>query len=858
MCRVFVTICVLTIFTATAASAGLNPDAKAAVHVLAHDVSRSCSKNFPEIQWCEEIITTFGGCTDVDIFPVFFDLVEYQGIEYGITWPGFETCVFTSCSDLHIGQLVNSGDGISHAWYVCHTDEVVVAGWGWISAVDYGSICLVDHPAAGGMNVGACSGELDQVTASYCAGVCGQVGDSPCDIVYHPMNITKTDGLSGECVGPADSITYSISYDNLPNGADVHNVTITDFLPEEAEYVSASDGGTYVPAVHEVVWDLGTVPARGTGSVALILRVEEGIIPESVIENRCRIVSDETPATEAQEYSDVCPEEFAPLNIAKGDRLQGECVEAGATINYWIPYDNDMNPYAVHQIVLTDYLPGETEYISCTDDGIYDDAEHKVEWNLGRLGAGKGRSVDLLVRVVDGTSPGTTLSNMCVISSKETLPAEAVKTTDVCPEQYGPLGLVKSDGLGRHCVDPGDSVTYGITYSNSLNSAELHNVTLTDQLPDEVDYLSCSGGGVYDGVSTVTWYLGSLIGGVMDSVHLAVWVKPDVEPGQVILNTVQITSDETEPVAASDSTEICSLGFEHLRLTKTDIFGGSCVGAGGNIAYTIAYDNPNPDTVHDVNMIDYLPTQTSFVSATGGSYDSDDHTVSWYLGNLAGYSGGGVELTVGVFPSVPAGTNIDNSCEISGTETGATTVHRITSVCGTPTNPIGKVAVHVELHASRTCSKNFPTITNCGDIQYTIPYHDVDAFPVFFDIVEYQGFDYSLAWPGTYTCAFISCSDLTIGTISNPGDGISHAWYTCQAGHVALPGWGWIYEPGPAQICVVPHPEAGGINIGDCSGMIGGPLEISCAGIAGAYGDDPCTPTGVQSTTWGNIKAMFR
>ena len=111
--------------------------------------------------------------------------------------------------------------------------------------------------------------------------------------------------------------------------------------------------------------------------------------------------------------------------------------------------------------------------------------------------------------------------------------------------------------------------------------------------------------------------------------------------------------------------------------------------------------------------------------------------------------------------------------------------------------------------------------------------------------------------PVTYAKRFVV--DTTVDDVdANPGDGISHAWYTCQAGPVALPGWGWIYEPGPAQICVVPHTEAGAINIGDCSGLISGPEVISCAGIAGADGDDPCQVCGVQPTTWGHIKAMFR
>ena len=167
-----------------------------------------------------------------------------------------------------------------------------------------------------------------------------------------------------------------------------------------------------------------------------------------------------------------------------------------------------------------------------------------------------------------------------------------------------------------------------------------------------------------------------------------------------------------------------------------------------------------------------------------------------------------------------------------------------------------KAAVHVIPHASRTCTKSFPVITGCEDIITTEPTPDVDAFPVFYDLIEYQGFDYGLTWPGLYSCAFTSCSPLTIGGIVWPGDGISHAWTACQPYSVAVTGWGWIYDYG--LICIVPHPEPGNVNVGDCSAELNQACP-SCAGIGGYIGDDPCANlTGTESRTWGGVKSLFR
>ncbi len=156
---------------------GNNPGAKVAVHVLDHS-TRSCTKNFPVIEGCQDIVTTNAG-TNVDFFPVFFDLTEYTGVEYGLTWEG-STCAFTSCSDLVIGSIVNPGDAISHTWFDCHSDPVCIPGFGWIYS--YGTICVVPHAQMGGPNVSDCQDpkQLNVTVGSACAGTNGQEGDDPC------------------------------------------------------------------------------------------------------------------------------------------------------------------------------------------------------------------------------------------------------------------------------------------------------------------------------------------------------------------------------------------------------------------------------------------------------------------------------------------------------------------------------------------------------------------------------------------------------------------------------------------------------------------------------------------------------
>jgi hypothetical protein len=174
-------------------------------------------------------------------------------------------------------------------------------------------------------------------------------------------------------------------------------------------------------------------------------------------------------------------------------------------------------------------------------------------------------------------------------------------------------------------------------------------------------------------------------------------------------------------------------------------------------------------------------------------------------------------------------------------------------------NPSAKAAVHVAPHWAKQSCGNLPYITNCVDIVTTEPGFSVDAFPVFFDLVEYLGFEYGMCWPAEwlYSCAFTNCADLVIGDIKWSGDGVSQTYFNCQYG-AGVPGWGWLYAGGPGMICICPHPQSGVIWVLDCHDDVDTPICGFCAGVYGAIGDDPCDPTGTEVSTWGGIKSIFK
>jgi uncharacterized repeat protein (TIGR01451 family) len=82
------------------------------------------------------------------------------------------------------------------------------------------------------------------------------------EISYNPLNLSKDGGVAeDECVSANGTIMYDICYDNTANDYEVTNVAMTDTLPDEVTFDSATGGGTYDSIEHAVTWNIGNLPA---------------------------------------------------------------------------------------------------------------------------------------------------------------------------------------------------------------------------------------------------------------------------------------------------------------------------------------------------------------------------------------------------------------------------------------------------------------------------------------------------------------------------------------------------------------------------------------------------------------------
>ena len=172
-------------------------------------------------------------------------------------------------------------------------------------------------------------------------------------------------------------------------------------------------------------------------------------------------------------------------------------------------------------------------------------------------------------------------------------------------------------------VPPGGNITYDIVvFNNGPNDAT--GVTLTDTLPAGTTFLSlvtdpdwtCMTPPVGSG-GTVECSLASLAFEGAAAMTLTVAVDAGVTPGTIIENTATAGAEEGDPGEGNnDGIASTTVGSPppgaDLSVTKVD--DPDPVTAGAELVYTITVTNDGPDAASFVNLVDSVPSGTTFVS----------------------------------------------------------------------------------------------------------------------------------------------------------------------------------------------------------------------------------------------------
>ena len=219
----------------------------------------------------------------------------------------------------------------------------------------------------------------------------------------------------------------------------------------------------------------------------------------------------------------------------------------GNDLTYTIEIKNN-GELAASGVTLTDTLPAGASLVSTTITQGSCAGTTTITCNLDSLGAGAAATVTIIIKPPASLS----ISNTASVSSTETDPNQTNNsTTQTTQVQFAELSISKSSASTR--VAAGSQIVYLITVRNN-QGLTANNVTLTDNLPGQVTFVSCSSTGVCGGSGnnrTVT-FSSVAVGQTVAAVIVAQVNSPMAE-GTVITNSASVSSALPDNNAANNS-----------------------------------------------------------------------------------------------------------------------------------------------------------------------------------------------------------------------------------------------------------------------------------------------------------------
>ncbi len=364
------------------------------------------------------------------------------------------------------------------------------------------------------------------------------------------LTLSKTAGP--DPVPAGDQVTYTFNW-SVGGSAPAVALTLSDPVPTDTTFVSASDGGTEAGGV--VTWNLGDQNPGASGSVTMIVQTA------TPLENGLAIAN--TAELSESGFFNVSTTAGASVTISSSHTLttskvaEPEPVEAGAQLTYTISYEAQGNS-PTGQVVLTDTLPAHTSFVSASDGGS--EAGGVVTWDLGDLlprASGTTQasgSVTLVVQVDTPLINGLILENTATLSDAdpETPPADTgIVTSTVHSDHLLHLSKTADPAVE---VEKGGLITFTLDISITGNEPA-PNVVLRDVIPFGTQFVSASGGGMLV-PPAVVWNLGDIDPPYNSSVTFVVRVNKTLPNGIDIDNTAVLSDDDPETDAAQASVTV--------------------------------------------------------------------------------------------------------------------------------------------------------------------------------------------------------------------------------------------------------------------------------------------------------------
>lgn len=262
-----------------------------------------------------------------------------------------------------------------------------------------------------------------------------------------------TVNIDGQLLSVGDKYTYSIAWIN--NNATAAAVSIEDTLPAGTEFVSATDGGTFMPEDGTVRWDLGQQAALTTGAVRVTVRITQDAVSTDALSNSATItVGDHTAKTNTT-VNDVPKKSVAD---AAGNDANGQAVKVGDSLTYSVTVSNKTASEASY--VITDPVDSGLTVTDVSDYGSYNLGERTITWSAFTLAPGQSKTVSFTARVNSAAATKDAVTNQASVKVGN---SPEVKTNVVTVTVPSAGSLTVSKAVEGHAADKSFDFTVALT-----------------------------------------------------------------------------------------------------------------------------------------------------------------------------------------------------------------------------------------------------------------------------------------------------------------------------------------------------------------------------------------------------------
>jgi uncharacterized repeat protein (TIGR01451 family) len=476
-------------------------------------------------------------------------------------------------------------------------------------------------------------------------------------VAQQQINLQLTKQVDKPNAPANDVLTYTLSFVN--NGPQTFNqLQIVDPLPANTTFVSADNGGQVNAGA--VQWQLPQVGPGGSGVVSFRVRINQNVQAGTVISNQGRIGGPEVPqAINSNTVSTTVSPAQVLLSLTK--QVDKQSAPAGELLTYTLNYANN-GTQTFNQLQIVDPLPPNTTFDQANNNG--QQVAGSVRFNLPVVGPGGSGSVSFRVKINPATVTGTVITNQAQIGGPEVSQPVASNTvnTTVAPPSAAPLTLSKQ--VNKTTAAPGETLTYTISYTNTSGQT-FTQLQLGDTLPAWTAFVDADNGGQLVG-GAVRWQLPSVPPGGSGMVSFRVGVNPVAPQATVITNLARLSGPELAQAITSNTVSTTVGQPQQVNLTLTKQVDKQSAVAGDTLTYTINYANNGTQQFTQLQIVDPLPPNTTFLNADNNGQQNAG-SVRWQLPFVGPGGNGSVSFQVQINQGAN-GSTISNQAQIGGPE----------------------------------------------------------------------------------------------------------------------------------------------------------------------------------------------